>query len=306
MYTRFFFFVFLTSALMSQGSAQTQSATAPMLASPVLRISSGDLIEVLVFDTPELSGKLRVSQNGTVRLPLGGEVAVAGLTPEVAAVTIEKQLRDFGLLLDPHVQVAIGEFATTGVTLLGEVKSPGNFPLLGSHTLPDVIAAAGGLSAVAGDEITIVHFRDPGNPIKVRQIHSSEFSSNMLQLEPGDRVSVSKAGIVYVLGDVGRAGGFLIDPDGGLSVLQAMSLAQGFSRTAAQKKAVIIRRGGTQIEHIGSNLQAILDGKTIDATLHAGDVLYVPSSLTKTFTYRGIEAAIQLGTGFAIYSAASK
>jgi polysaccharide export outer membrane protein len=269
--------------------------------SPSLQISSGDLVQVLVFDTPELSGNLRVAQDGTVRLPLGGEVAVAGLTPAAAANAIELRLKQSRILLNPHVQVSIGEFATTGVTVLGEVKTPGNYPLLGSHTLPDVIAAAGGLDAVAGDDITIARAADLQHPLFVTGIHSKNFASNNIPLQPGDRVTVSKAGIVYVLGDVGRAGGFVIDPNGGLSVLQALSLAQGFNRTAAQRKSFIIRKSDNSIDHIGSDIQKILDGKLADAGLHDGDVLYVPSSLAKTFTYRGIEAAIQLGTGFAIY-----
>ena len=281
--------------------SQTTAVMSQQTPSPSLQISSGDLVQVLVFDTPELSGNLRVAQDGTVRLPLGGEVAVAGLTPAAAANAIELRLKQSRILLNPHVQVSIGEFATTGVTVLGEVKTPGNYPLLGSHTLPDVIAAAGGLDTVAGDDITIARASDLQHPILVGGIHSSNFASNNIPLQPGDRVTVSKAGIVYVLGDVGRAGGFVIDPNGGITVLQALSLAQGFTRTAAQRKAFIIRKSDGSIVHLGSDIQKILDGKLADAGLHDGDVLYVPSSLAKTFTYRGIEAAIQLGTGFAIY-----
>jgi polysaccharide export outer membrane protein len=289
------------SAVFCAAQVPAPSATNTQQSSPSLQISSGDLIQVLVFDTPELSGNLRVAQDGSVRLPLGGEVAIAGLTPAAAANAIEAKLKLSNILLNPHVQVSIGEFATTGVTVLGEVKTPGNYPLLGSHTLPDIIAAAGGLDTVAGDDLTIVRAHDLQNPIYVAGIHSRNFAANDVHLQPGDRVTVSKAGIVYVLGDVGRAGGFIVDPNGGLTVLQALSLAQGFTRTAAQRKAFIIRKSDGSIVHLGSDIQKILDGKIVDAGLHDGDVLYIPSSLAKTFTYRGIEAAIQLGTGFAIY-----
>ena len=291
----------LPTVTAAQTSGQTSNPISAPALSPPLHISTGDLVQVLVFDTPELSGNLRVGQDGSVRLPLGGDVQVAGLTPASAANAIEARLRDQKILLNPHVQVSIGEFATTGVTVLGEVKTPGNYPLLGSHTLPDVIAAAGGLDAVAGDDLTIIRGNDLAHPIYVAGIHSKNFAANDVFLEPGDRVTVSKAGVVYVLGDVGRAGGFIIDPNGGLTVLQALSLAQGFTRTAAQRKAVIIHKSDGSIVHVGSDIQKILDGKIQDAELRDGDVLYVPSSLAKTFTYRGIEAAIQLGTGFAIY-----
>jgi len=284
----------------AQSTASMQTETMAQ-SSPSLKISSGDLIEVLVFDTPELSGNLRVGQDGSVRLPLGGDIKITGLSADAASNAIEEQLRTKQILLHPHVQVTIAEFATTGVTVLGEVKTPGNYPLLGAHTLPDIIAAAGGLTNTSGDELIIVHPSDPYHPLHVTRIHSESFARNEIPLTPGDRITVAKAGIVYVLGDVGRPGGFVIDPKGGLTVLQALSLAQGFNKTAAQRKAMIIRKNDAKIVHLGSDIQNILDGKRTDAGLTDGDVLYVPSSLAKTFTYRGIEAAIQLGTGFAIY-----
>lgn len=291
----------LTSTLTGQIHPSAAQSNQSPAASPPLQISAGDLVQVLVFDTPELSGNFRVSQNGTVRLPLGGDVEVAGLTPEAAANTIEAQLRTKQILLDPHVEVTIAQFATTGVTVLGEVRTPGNYPLLGSHTVPDIIAAAGGLTSTAGDDLRVIHVDDPEHPIEITNIHSQDFARNMTLLRPGDRIAVSKAGIIYVLGDVGRPGGFIVDPKGGLNVLQALSLAQGFTKTAAERKSVIIRREDSSILHIGSNVQKILDGKERDLELRDGDVLYVPSSLAKTFTYRGIEAAISAGTGIIIY-----
>jgi polysaccharide export outer membrane protein len=288
-------------ALQAQGSATGSGQNPAELPSPALQISAGDLIQVLVFDTPELSGNFRVGQNGMVRLPLGGEVMVAGLSPQAAANAIEAQLQAKYILLNPHVEVMIAEFATTGVTVLGEIKTPGNYPLLGSHTLPDIIAAAGDLTTTAGDDLTVIHVSDPEHPIRVAGIHSENFARNMTMLLPGDRIIVSKAGVVYVLGDVGRPGGFVIDPKGGLNVLQALSLAQGFTKTAAQRRSVIIRKGDNSVLHIDSDVQKILDGKERDSELRDGDILYVPSSLTKTFTYRGIEAAIELGTGLVIY-----
>jgi polysaccharide export outer membrane protein len=288
-------------AIQNQDPANQHAQSPAVSPSPALQISAGDLIQVLVFDTPELSGNFRVEQNGTVRLPLGGDVRVAGLTPEAAADAIEAQLQTKQVLFNPHVEVTIAEFATTGVTVLGEVRNPGNYPLLGSHTLPDIIAAAGGLTTTAGDDITVVHFSDPQHPIKVTDVHSQEFAGDLTLLRPGDRIDVSKAGIAYVLGDVNRAGGFIIDPKGGLDVLQALALAQGFTKTAAQRRSIVIRKSDNSVIHIGSDVQKILDGRERNLQLRSGDILYVPSSLAKTFTYRGIEAAIELGVGIAIY-----
>ena len=115
-----------------------------------LRINSGDLLDIGVFDTPELSEKLRVDEFGQITLPVAGVMKVAGMTAEEAADAIEAKLRSTDVMKAPHVTVFISEFATQGVTVTGEVKSPGIYPLLGSHGLVDMLTAAGGTTQSAG------------------------------------------------------------------------------------------------------------------------------------------------------------
>ncbi|HZD49111.1 MAG TPA: polysaccharide biosynthesis/export family protein, partial [Silvibacterium sp.] len=143
-----------------QGDAQPQNTQRP----PTIAIGAGDQIDVEVFDTPELSGPVRVSQTGEINLPVLGNIHVAGLTPNQAARKIEAALKSHGILIEPHVTVAIAEYASQGATVTGEVRNPGLYPTLGSRRLLDMIALAGGVSPTAGRIATIIHRDDPHHP----------------------------------------------------------------------------------------------------------------------------------------------
>ena len=133
-----------------------------------LQISAGDLLDLNVFDTPELSTKLRVDEHGAVTLPVAGALPVQGLTAEQAGQAIEARFREMNILKDPHVSVTVLEYATQGVTVLGEVKNPGVYPLLGAHGLLDLISAAGGETTSAGKAVTVIHRDDPNHSVIVK------------------------------------------------------------------------------------------------------------------------------------------
>ena len=163
-------------------------------ASPSLPISFGDLIQVNVFDSPELSGSLRVNPKGEIELPLGGAVAVRGLTAAEAGKAIADRLKQAGILLDPHVTVLILEYQSQGVTVTGEVKTPGVYPLLGNRSVLDMIAMAGGLNENAGKVASVFHRDSPD----VRQVKlnvsvqtPASISESNFELLPGDTISVS-------------------------------------------------------------------------------------------------------------------
>jgi polysaccharide export outer membrane protein len=266
-----------------------------------LQISAGDLLDVNVFDTPEVSTKLRVDETGEVTLPLAGVLPVTGLTAEQAGRAIEARFRDTDVLKDPHVSVTILEYATQGVTVLGEVKNPGVYPLLGGHGLLDLISTAGGLTTSAGKAVTVNHRADPNHPVIVN-VDSKPGSSAALNVSvwPGDTIVVSHAGIVYVLGDVGKAGGFLIENNDRLTVLQAIALAQGTNRTASLNHTKLIRKTGTGHEELPMPLKQILADKAPDQMLADGDILFVPSSAAKN-ALRDLEAILPSAAGASIY-----
>lgn len=281
-------------------STTTESSSGPSV--HALQISAGDLLDLNVFDTPELSTKLRVDEHGNVSLPLAGTVTVSGMTAEQAGLAIEAHLRQTDILKDPHVSVTVLEYATQGVTVVGEVKNPGVYPLLGSHGLLDLISAAGGVTSNAGKAVTVTHRADPDHPVVVK-VDSKPGSTAALKVDisPGDTVMVSHAGIVYVVGDVGKPGGFLIENNDRLTVLQAIALAQGTNKTAALNKAKLIRKTDDGRQEMPVPLKRILSNDASDEMLADGDILFVPTSQAKNAAYRGMETALQMATGVVVY-----
>jgi polysaccharide export outer membrane protein len=268
-----------------------------------LQIGAGDLLDVKVLNADdELSSKLRVNENGEVTLPFGKPVSVNGLTAEQARQTIESGFRDAEVLKDPHVQVTVAEYATQGVTVAGEVKNAGVYPLLGTHGILDLISAAGGVTPNAGSAITVTHRDQPNRP-EVVKIGNKPGSSAGLNVDvrPGDTIMVPRAGVVYVMGEVNKPGGFLLLDDDQLSVIQALALAQGTGRTASLNRAKIIRRVDGKRQETPIPLKKILANKASDEALLDGDILFIPGSQQKNAAYRGMEAAVQVATGLAIY-----
>jgi polysaccharide export outer membrane protein len=280
---------------------RTEVTTSSTVSAHALQIAAGDLLDINVFDTPELSGKLRVDERGHVSLPIAGDFTVAGLTAPEASRAIESKLLGSDVLKDPHVSVTILEYATQGVTVLGEVKNPGVYPLLGSHNLLDLVSAAGGVTANAGKAVTITHRGAHERPVilNMEGKAGSDAAFN-LDVRPGDTILVSHAGIVYVLGDVGKPGGFLLENNGRLTALQAIALAQGTNRTASLSKAKLLRKTDDGHEEESVPLEKILANKAPDPALGDGDVLYVPSSAAKN-TLRAVEAILPAVAGAAIY-----
>ena len=279
--------------------------SAPLVggAAHALQISAGDLLDVNVFDTVELSGRLRVDEHGTIALPLGGDLVVSGLTAEQAGHAIEKKLLDGDILKDPHVSVTVLEYATQGVTVLGEVKNPGVYPLLGAHGLLDLISAAGGATSNAGKAVTVTHRADPNRPIIVNvESKPGRTEAFNVDIRPGDTIMVSHAGIVYVVGDVGKPGGFLIENNDRLTVLQAIALAQGTNRTASLNHATLIRKTGDTREELPVPLKKILANHAPDELLADGDILFVPTSGPKN-AWRDVESILPAAAGAAIYRA---
>jgi polysaccharide export outer membrane protein len=278
--------------LLPVNSSVAVAGTVSVPIAHALQISSGDLLELNVFDTPELSGKLRVDERGNIALPLAGALPVAGLTVEQAARQIEARLREAAILKEPHASVTVVESATQGITIMGEVRNPGVYLLLGARDLLDLISEAGGLNPQAGKDVIITHRTDFDHPITVRLGSKPGSPSGVnVDIRPGDTIVVSHEGIVYVVGDVGKPGGFLIENNDRLTVLQAISLAQGTNKTAALNRAKVIRKTDTGRQELPVSLKKILANNAPDETLFDGDILFVPSSAGKS-ALRSVEQVI--------------
>lgn len=266
-----------------------------------LLLDAGDLLDVRVFDTPELSEKLRVNPHGEITLPVGGTVTARGLTSEQLQSAIEQRFRQRNILRDPHVEVFVLEYATQGVTVSGEVKTPGVYPWVGKRSALDFISMAGGLTSSASKTITIVHQNSAGQSININSNNpQQEIDSKRIAILPGDRIVVPRAGVVYVVGDVGRPGGYLIENKDAVTVLQALALAQGMNKTA-RYDAKLIRDSPAGRTEADVPLKKILANQAPDPALQDGDILFVPVSAGKLWADKGVTSILQMAVGVVIY-----
>jgi polysaccharide biosynthesis/export protein len=287
--------------------SQSNSSTAPVLPaignSSLLRLSAGDLLEVNVYNVPELSTKARVGSSGDIYLPLIDYVHVGDLTVEEAQSVLQKRLEDGGFVRNPHVTIFVDESASQGVTILGEVNRPGIYPALGDRRLFDLISAAGGFSAAAGRKVSIIRQHNQSAPITVNLPRNlADDLQDNIEIQPGDTITVPRAPIIYVVGDVGHPTGLLVD-NGSLTVLQALALAGGTNRTAKMGGTRIIRKGPTGMTETLVPLKKMLEAKAPDVTLQADDILFVPLSGVRVAAGRGLDAAISAATGLAVIAA---
>jgi len=287
----------------SSSQAQQPAATGAAHPDSVLRLADGDLIEVSVYGVPDLTTRARIGSNGDAYLPLIDYVHLTGLTAEEAQTLIQKRLSEGGFVKDPHVSLFVDHYSSAGASILGEVTKPGVYQVTGQERLFDLISAAGGLTEKAGRSISVVHRGQDDQPQSVPLSRNlSDHAEANIPVYPGDTVIVRKADVVYVVGDVGRPSGFLMD-NGQLTVLQAIALAGGTTRTAKMSGARIIRKGPAGMSETPVPLKQILEAKAPDIPMQADDILFVPASTQKMLSTRTLEAAIQAATTVGIVAA---
>jgi len=264
-------------------------------------IGNGDLLEIRVFGSPELDNQVRVGSTGEISLPLIGSVSVSGLTPENAQILIHNRLVQGDFYKDPHVSVFVKEYASGGAYVLGEVQKPGFYPLLNVRRLFEALSIAGGTTPAAGRVVTITNPKRPERAVTVTLSNDlNKSAQENLEILPGDTIMVSKAGVVYVVGDVRLPTGVVMD-HGGLTVLQAIAMAQGTNSTAALDHAKLIRRTAQGPQETPISLKKILTAQAPDLSLQPDDIVFVPGSAAKNAARRGCEAVLQAATGIAIY-----
>ncbi len=264
-------------------------------------IGPGDLLEIDVYQVPELTLKVRVTDSGTVRLPLLGEVHVAGSTVEQVEEDLTHELVARNFVLKPQVTVFVSEYATQGITVLGEVNQPGTYPMFGPHRLFDAISAAGGLTQRAGSTLTIIHHGDTAHAQHYTYEVTNSNVNIDVELQPGDTVVVDKAAVVYVVGEVNKPGAFLMENNTDITVLRALALANGTTHQAQLGHARIVRRLPSGVEEIDLPLDKILRGKVMDAKLEPDDILFVPTSKAKVAAKTGAQGIIAATIGMATY-----
>jgi polysaccharide export outer membrane protein len=282
-------------------------------------LGPGDQLMFSGVAADEIANKpFRVDADGEVNLPMAGRLAAAGLTLRQFEEALNKRLSIY--IREPQVVVTIAEFRSQPVSVVGAVKSPGTHQLEGKKNLMEIIALAGGFREDAGNVIAITRESewgviplpgartDPSEEfslaeVKIREILEGKNPTANISIMPHDVISVPKAELVYVIGGVNKSGGFVLSERENMSVLQALSLAEGLQRTSDSHHAKVLRLQSGQEERIeiSVDVKKILDGTSEDVPLRGGDILFVPDSMAKRAGIRAMDAIVQAAIGAAIW-----
>jgi polysaccharide export outer membrane protein len=299
--------------------APLPGASAPPEEPRSYALGPGDVLQVSVLDMEEI-GKYpnRVDLRGFINLPIVGRVEVAGLTVDQLESKIEERLRAHLKL--PDVTVSIVEMRSQPVSVLGAVAQPGVQQVQGRKSLMEVISQAGGLRQDAGYAIRIARLKVWGTlpidgakedstgqywlaEVGVSEVLDGAAPSKNIQVRPNDVITVPKGRLVYVMGAVRKSGGFVLGERERVTVLEALSMAEG-TDAFAKKGAVKILRKTSEPEkrtEIAVHVGRILEGKARDVPLEADDILYVPVSGGRKAVARTTEALVQITTGLIIW-----
>ena len=278
-----------------------------------------DQLEISGPELTDATNKpVRINGEGNVQVPLAGSVHVAGLTVQQTEQELDKTLSKY--IRNPQVVVNVVEVRSQPVSVLGAVNSPGVHQVQGHKTVLEMLAAAGGIRQDAGYSIRITRQVEwgciplPGAQfdatgkysvaeVNLQKIMNAKTPEENIQIFPHDVISVPKAEMVYVIGEVHRSGGFVLGEHKSISVLQALSLAEGLNTGADPRHAKILRLKpeADQREELKVDVKDALNGKKPDFPLQGEDILFIPGSTGKKAALRGLEAAIQTGTGLAVW-----
>ena len=317
-----------------QQLASSRARTEPM----DTPIGAGDLLHFDVFDVPELSRDLRVTDTGDISFPLiPGRIHVAGLTPFQLEGQMEQLLLENGLVSHPQVSVFVKEQTSQPISVVGAVSHPMVYQVLRPTTLLEVLSNAGGIADDAGPDVIITrpaspaaqaavapsssdsdasHSDPPADPpapepevitIHLQDLLESGDSRYDVPVHGGDTIRVPKAGIIYILGGgIAAPGGYVLQGHGEeITVLKAVALAHGLTTYAKADSSVILRTNPAtgKRDAITVHIKQIEKHKADDVVVKTNDILYIPDSFGKKALARGGESAIGVGTSLAIYRA---
>ena len=294
----------------------------PPQRTPGYILGPDDQILIRALETGDMFEKpVLIGTNGNITLPLIGRIQAGGMTVEQLEAELNHRLKEF--LHDPQASVTVVEFQSQPVSVFGAVTTPGVIQLRGRKTLYEVLSMAGGPRETAGSSLTVTRRGEYGQvplpgaatdpdgkfssaEVSVREIVEGKNAAANIEIKPHDVISVSQANasMVYVVGDVQRAGAFTLGAQRTISVLSALSMAGGLGRTAKGDKARILREvsGQPERQQIAVDINRMLAGKAEDIGMRSEDVLVVPTSSRKTFTTYVVPASIAAAVGAIIYA----
>ena len=278
-----------------------------------------DQIVIHAFKAEELSDKpIPVGPDGLISLPMIGSIRASGLTVRQLESEITRQLSEY--VREPTVSISVTEYRSQPVSVLGDVNNAGVQQLRGETSLLRMLSLAGGLKPDAGYQIKIVRRAEWGQiplpgaafdstgrfsiaELNLRDLLEARRPEDNITVRPYDTITVPKADMVYVVGEVNKSGAFVLNEKNHMSVLQAVSRAEGLKAGAASHKARLLRPvpGSDNKTEVPLDLARIMNGSAPDVALYPNDVLFVPNNTAKAWGLRTIDAMINVGTGVAIY-----
>lgn len=294
------------------GEAHTSSSSTSL---EDYQIGPGDIIIVGILEAPEFGGKFRISGTGELQIPaLPKPLPVEGKTTLQLSQVIKQAFVDAQQLRNPTVSVYVDEYHGRTVTVMGTVAKPSVYPLQRRTTVLEALSMAGGLAVNAGNTVTVIRGRASAEAtntavgsvetVDLGKLVKGKDPSANIEVRNGDEISIATGEVVYVVGAVTRPGGFVMqDPSSGVSVVQALALAEGFTSLAATHRALIIRQSisttGRQV--IPVDVAQLLSGQGADMRLAPNDILYVPQSGAKRSLKVAGDVAMAAVNGLATY-----
>jgi polysaccharide export outer membrane protein len=236
------------------------------------RLGAGDSVTVQVSGQPEITN-VYVGEDGTISVPLVGNIPVGGVSPVEAATRVAKALKDGGYFIDPHVMIQVTQARSQLVAVLGEVGTAGRFPITPRTTIVELLAQAGGVKETASNIGYVLRSDESGHvsryPVKLNGLTDLKDVLPTATLLGGDSLMVPRAENYFVSGEVTSPGKYSIEP--GMTVIQAIARAGGINERGSERRIQVKRLtkdGQYQVIHV----------KPSD-TIQADDIIRVKESI---------------------------
>lgn len=274
-------------------------------------IGPEDTLSIMVLGADELSKDWRVSSTGELTLPQVGMFSVAGMTPEQLSSDLQARLRKF--YVDPQIYIHISDFRSQPVIVTGAVEKPGVIQLAGAHTLFEAIVLAGGPKD-AGATVKVVrplergvisypgaHIDDGESVVEIplKDVIEDSGSAAHLPIQAHDVIAVSgikRPKLVQITGDVNRPGAIELTSHETISLVQAIAIAGGLTRTSKNNIQLIHTDGeGNRTSSAQVDLKKVIAGRADDRRLRDGDIVIVPSSQMSAFIQAAGLSAVTTG-----------
>jgi len=250
--------------------ATAASSTAP---GPLTPLGPGDSVTLHVFGQPDMDGMLGVADDGTISVPLAGPVQVTGLSADNAARKIERSLKDRGYFTDPHVTLTVTQSLSQRVSVLGEVRTPGRYPVDSKTTIVDLLAQAGGETELGSDTVYVLRPDASGTiqryAVDLKGLANADTSTPTQLLRSGDSVYVPRAAQFFILGEVQKPSMYKLEPN--LTVIQAIAVAGGVTAKGSARRV--------EIKRTSKNGEQIVIKPNSSDLVQPGDVIRVKESI---------------------------